>query len=543
MKKIKYGKLQLRLLHILVGMTTVSLSCSPVVKEKKPNIIVVITDDQNRSELNVLDRGKDADGRPLNITPTLDQLAAEGTVLTSFYACATVCTPTRYNVLTGTYAGRAINPAFLNFTELNGGQTCVQWNSHIMPEDMHIAKALKQSGYTTGFVGKNHTYELPKDKSVGIDADPRNPAIASILRNNQEEACQTLKDAFYYDYASNVYNGNPGTCRQLEFHNNDWIFDGALTFLQENKDDSKPFFLHIATTIHHGPRTIEKNVLGNPLATPAGFLDDTLRIMPSRADVMRRVREAGYDDNASTLLWLDDGFSALINKLKETGEYDNTVIIYFNDQGSDDGGKGSLYEGGSRSYGFISGYGIRGQKLDALTGNVDIFPTILDLCGIHQAFPLDGVSLKPLLEGKKEQVRESLYLEMGNSRGVVTSDRWKYIALRHSTRITGMSFEQKKKILDARIARDAKWGKEWKVKDPSAPFDHLGQFPGGTASQQTCMKVHPAYHDPDQLYNLHWDALELQNLSGSNPDKLMELQDILQDYLVNMPGTFGKLKD
>ena len=123
---------------------------------QKPNIIFFIADDMRPEMFNFLPQGK---GK--NLTPALDRLAAEGTILMGQHVASPVCTPSRFNCLTGLYASRATNKTFTDFTRKNDGQTVIQWKSFMKAGDRSLAGLLQAAGYTTGMVGKNHVVEVP----------------------------------------------------------------------------------------------------------------------------------------------------------------------------------------------------------------------------------------------------------------------------------------------------------------------------------------------------------------------------------------------
>lgn len=118
---------------------------------KQPNVIFFITDDMYPYMFNNLPEGK---GK--NLTPNIDRLAREGVYLSNIHVASPVCTPSRYNVLTGNYASRATNDEFKEYTAKNENQTVIQWNAFITPnKERTIAHYLQDLGYRTGFVGKN----------------------------------------------------------------------------------------------------------------------------------------------------------------------------------------------------------------------------------------------------------------------------------------------------------------------------------------------------------------------------------------------------
>ena len=130
------------------------LSCTQREGPPKPNIIFFIADDMYPEMFNCL-----SPGNGQYLTPNIDRLASEGTLMMNQYVVSPVCTPSRFNCLSGNYASRATNPEFLKKTEAEEGQTVIQWNTFITQKDSILPHYLKDLGYTTGMVGKNHVIE------------------------------------------------------------------------------------------------------------------------------------------------------------------------------------------------------------------------------------------------------------------------------------------------------------------------------------------------------------------------------------------------
>ncbi len=141
--------------------------------ERPPNIIFFIADDMYPEMFNALPQGA---GK--NLTPNLDRLAEEGVLMLNQYVTSPVCTPSRFSCLTGRYASRATNDSFLRFTETNEGQTVIQWNTQLTGQEKTLPHYLREAGYSTGMVGKNHVIETPGlYRFPDYNADPLDPEV------------------------------------------------------------------------------------------------------------------------------------------------------------------------------------------------------------------------------------------------------------------------------------------------------------------------------------------------------------------------------
>ena len=447
-------------------------------------------------------------------TPRLNQLAKEGILFTDFNVTSTVCSPSRYSFLTGRYAGRCEGERFLK-EHPPGDQTQVENIGELEPNRWNIAKVLKGNGYKTGFVGKSHVVRHDwlhvgngRNREADLefyprDADPRDPEINARMRRNHRKWCgEIMKHGF--DYADGVYAANLKElgCDALNVHNLDWTVDKAFRFLEENRGN--PFFLYFSTTLHHGPAPwVNKFSLGaDPRLTGEGFVGDGFDALPSREDVLRRNRAAGFKDRDAYALWLDDGVGALLDKLEELEVAKNTVFIFVPDHGSWRHGKATLYENGMRVPMLIRWPGVvkPGSTYDGLVANIDLAPTLMDLCGVQPPadYRLDGLSFKPVLLGDSRPIRDVLFAELGHSRAVKTK-HWKYIAVRYPPDV------QRK--IDAGATFDGFQGEKLEV-----PYLTRNAHLGHHAAARN-----PRYFERDQLYNLHTDREELKNVHSQQP--------------------------
>ena len=458
------------------------------------------------------------------------------------YVASPVCTPSRYNVLTGNYASRARNTQFLKRTEREEGQTVIDWNPFITSEDRFLPHYLKELGYVTGFAGKNHVieaegmYEFPD-----YQADARNPEIARLVTENYRKAEQAVLDSDF-DYAGGIYHNNPNILglAELAVQNMDWIAQAGVEFIEQHH--SQPFFLYFATTIPHGPNTPERSWKANPLVTAAGYLDEAPTVLPSRDSLAVRIKEAGLEgDYKELVLWLDDAVGALLDKLEEKGVLDNTIIFFFNDHGQH--GKATLYQGGVLNPSFVwkSGGFKVGNVSESRISNIDFAPTILEFAGMRDVDDyFDGKSFKAILDSTGNVPRESLYFEIGYARAVIKGD-YKYYALRYPEYARNWTLEERAAALEAynetRRFRNMMMANE---DDPTMPFSHMDLIPGGSTAGLHNYGKKPGYFDPDQLYNLAEDPNEMNNLAD-DPEyatKLAEMKMELQRYIDELPGKF-----
>ena len=516
-------------------------------KEKEsqpPNIIFFIADDMYPEMFNCSPEGKGE-----NLTPNIDRLAREGVFMSNQRVASPVCTPSRYNSLTGNYASRAVNKDFFESTEINEGQTVVQFNTHIVPgQDRTMGTYFQQLGYKTGFVGKNHVVDSSSQINPGdkpqLHADPKDPLVKAGLERRHQLLQEDIKNCGF-DFADNLYHNNPTWLgiKALAVQNMDWIAEGALRFLEIYKDE--PVFLYVAATLTHTPLNPENSYDGDSRVTAKGILENKLDVLPSRASIKKRIQDAGFEgDDVTNLLWMDDSIGAILNKLEETGKIDNTIIVFFNDHGLHN--KGTLYEGGLQSQCIIwrsAGFKC-GSTSDAVVSNIDFLATLLDYAGHKNPDELsDGKSFKAALEGEVYENRKSMYYELGYARAVVKG-KYKYINLNYPEYAKNATAKERKKMLDDYNELRRSFGGKAINLDPTLPYGHLELYPGGGGAENKTFGKKPGFFDLEQLYDLEADANEQLNLV-KNPEyaqKIQEMRRELKDHLNDLPGSFGGLK-
>jgi arylsulfatase A-like enzyme len=513
----------------------------------KPNIIFFIADDMTPDMFNCL-----PDGKGKNLTPNIDRLVDEGVVMMGQHVSSTVCAPSRFSCLSGKYASRATSPSFLDRMEENDGQSTVEWNTKIMKGEQNLVALLNDLGYYTGASGKNHVIHVPGWDKVSLTADTADSEVINRLLKNNDRLIQAYED-FGFDFADGLWYDNPDYNGPLSLakHNMDWSAEYALDFLDQAKDSS--FFLYFATTVPHGPVQANRAWNADRRIIPYGVLDpeEVPDVLPSKETIPVRLNEAGIGRNGrvpndkANLLWLDDVLGALIDKVEENGQLDNTIIVFFSDHGQN--AKGTVYQDGTLSPSIIwkSGGFECGSTNNTRVSNIDFTPTLLEFAGgSTEGKGFDGVSFKKVLEGDTSEIHSSLYFEMGYTRGIL-KENFKYIALRYPEKIENLTLEERQVILDDWNEHLRLRQKEPNNLDPTKPFGHLQIIPGGGDAEFKATLRYKHYTDRDQLYDLSVDPTEQNNLANDPEyaEIVNELKEELVSYLNTLPGNFGEFKN
>jgi len=469
------------------------------------------------------------------LMPTVERLLTQGTRFDRFYITSSVCTPSRYSLLTSRYASRC--PSFVSRNPA-GKHATIRWNTPVEKGDATLAKALRAAGYTTGMVGKWHNFPglggKLKDKHLPLDGDPRSPEIAAALAKRYGIAQQAVRDCGF-DYAEAVHIGNTEHVhpKALQGHNPEWMAAEARTFIETNR--AKPFFLYLPLSLPHGGYNTRWMLEADPLATAAGMLDALPDSdMPSRAEIIKRVKDAGLDQRQAMGTWLDECVGAVVRKLDQLKLSKDTLILFISDHQSR--GKYTCYEGcRAPAVAYWPDRIPAGQVIRSICANIDVATTLLDLVKAKRPADMsDGRSFLPMLLGKPEPAdwRQSILLEVGNTRAVV-AQRWKYIANRVPPKIAQKMREDTAEA--KRVGRRRMVG--WDGKKNWHPWQ---QKKGGIVYNSD--KLYPAYFAADQLYDLDADVLEQHNLAA-DPAQAAVLADMKQqlDRLVApLPHTFGE---
>ena len=486
---------------------------------ERPNIIMFLIDDQNPSSIAAF--GGDT------YTPNLDRMAEEGMKFTRAYVSSSVCTPSRYTFLTGRFAGNSHSKRYVDEVGGKENQGLPNFNVALERDNMNVGKVLREAGYTTGFVGKYHLTskldfpEFYKGKNGWIDipkdASP-SPETSAQFKHNERWMRRYLR-TLGFSWAKNVYPENIHS--PYSSHNPEWTTVAALEFIEENKNG--PFYLHLCSTLLHGPDKSWRKSMDHPLITGEGEVKNLPEGMTPRAELLKTITKKGFDPDSHVAgeAWIDDSLGAILLKLKELGIDDNTLVIFAPDHGRD--GKASVFSHGGCKVPMIMRWpdGIpAGQVCDELVQNIDLAPTYFELAEAKKpdTYHIDGTSLTPLFQnGKANDWRDHVYLEMGAARATVTKE-WSYIAVRHTK-------EQVAAIQKA------------SPQNLPKALSYIGRLGIGVRGAD-----HPGFFDEDQLYNLENDPKEMQNLAYDKrqADRLGEMRSLMQHDLEVIGRPFGE---
>lgn len=389
-----------------------------VFAENRPNIVFLLTDDQQFDSLGCM-------GNSEIITPNLDRLAERGVVFERCYATTAICQASRATALTGMYEYKT----GCNF--FTGGVDLDVWKTRSYPV------LLRQAGYRTGFAGKWGCGVPPKLGGIGFDE-------FRPLDGGQGHY-RTAKNPTMTDYAVRY----PHITRALGAFGSD--------FIQDSVAQGQPFCLSISFKAPHDPRKDidpedQKLYAGQVFSKPPSYGEQGAAKIAPQARMGRQFlwrddwSEQNYQENLKHYYQLisgvDSAVGMIVHALEEAGVADNTVIIYTGDNGYFTGahglgGKVLPYDRGARVPLIIADPRMaeKGTRSHAVVGNIDYAPTMLDLAGLPVPVEMDGTSLVPVVTDASHRVRDYLTLvqtwdvadrDVCKALAVVSED-WKYL--------------------------------------------------------------------------------------------------------------------
>ncbi len=471
---------------LLAGLFLLLNVCAVAAPARKPNFVIIFTDDQGYGDVSCFGGAKGYE------TPELDRMADQGMRFTDFHVGFYTCSMSRACLLTGRYHYRWTNSSRVYFPRSKDG----------MPQsEVTIAEVLKQEGYATALVGKWHLGHLPQflptqqgfDSYYGIpySNDMAQDGSVPLAKNVVFREGMTLEDYKAYQPHTLDKAAEKGGYRKYkdkvplmsDTEVIEWPVDQstlvrrytekAIEFIDTNRD--KPFFLYYAHAMPHTPLFVSDKFKG---ATERGLYGDVIREIDwSVGQVLQALRDRGLAENTLVVFTTDNG-PWLVK-----GAHGGSA-------GQLRDGKGSSYEGGQRvpCIFWWPGKIPSGVVTDYDAATLDIMPTFAKLAGasLPDDRPIDGLDIRAVLAGKEAQAPERPFFIYGRGEGIRVGD-WKY---------------RKGKMFGS-------WAKREKgKKNPSV----------------------------EQLFNLKDDLGEQNNLIEQYPEKVEELKRLLQQQMNQMQG-------
>lgn len=373
----------------------------------RPNVVVVMTDDQDAKSLRVLKGVKRLLGR-------------QGTTFTNAFATFPLCCPSRVSFLTGQYAH---NHGVLDNSGPNGGYRAFR-------DFGTLPVSLNRAGYRTAWFGKY----LNGYSAATVDS----PAERRDIPPGWDRWYAALNNSYF----GGSFNDD-GRLRRLpgREYQTDHLADKAVGFIRSSSRLARPFFLTVSTKAPHaenGPEPKpaprhEGDFRGVSLPKPPSFNEQDVSDKPSFIPDQRlsakevRVLRSRHQARLETLLAVDDAVKRIVAQLRDSRELRNTLVVFLSDNGLMNGQhrlirKRTLYEESASVPLVIRGPGIPGGgQRGQLAANIDLAPTILDVANARPLRVMDGRSLVPLAQSSQAGRDRDLLFENGTSTAVRTN--------------------------------------------------------------------------------------------------------------------------
>jgi len=381
----------------VTGIAAAMTACTNHGQSGKPNIVIILADDMGWGDVN-------ANGNEIVRTPALNHLASRSLSFNRFYVCP-LSAPTRAEMLTGRYFLRT------------GVSSVTRGYENMRSEEVTLAEILKENSYSTGCFGKWHNggYFRQHPNRQGFD----------------EYAGFCMGHLGYYFDATFIHNDEE---IKSSGYTTDFFTDMALSFIEKKKDE--PFLCYVAYNVPHSPFQVPE-------------------------EYFSKYRSAGVDTLLSSVYGMmenmDDNIARILNKLDDLNLRDNTIVIFFSDNGPNtrryNGGmkgiKGSVDEGGVRVPFYISWPGkIKPEITDQLAQDIDILPSLLGLTGIEYKFvnPIDGKDLSDVITGKIPSFDRFIFSRQGNQplqtcNASVRNEKYRLVRTRNDTLLYDMNYD------------------------------------------------------------------------------------------------------
>ena len=448
-------------MFMMAGATGVATAA-----ERKPNVIVIVSDDQGYPDLGII-------GTKPILTPHLDRLAREGVRATNYYVTWPACTPSRGSVLTGRFPQRNGLYDMVRNDLVNYGHKFTAEEYAVSPEmtlgldpkEQTIGDILRPAGYRNGAIGKWDMGQakryLPLQRGFDFFYGHGNNGID------------------YYTHerygVHSMFRGNARSEADRGTYATDLFERESIRFVRESRD--RPFFLYLCFNAPHSASSLDKP----GVQAPAEYIAKYPQMDP----------KAKLTSYYAAVTAMDAAIGRMVDTLREIGQDKNTLILFQSDNGgSGNGGnaplrgqKSTMWEGGLRVP-FIAWWPGRlpaGKVTDEFLTSLEILPTLAAVSGatVPAGIKLDGFDLLPVLRGEKKSSRTEMFWERRSQRAArVGSWKWVEMGGKNSglfdlTQDLGEQKDlsrEKPEILAMIRGKFDAWKKEMDASEPRGPF-------------------------------------------------------------------------
>ena len=444
--------------------------------EKRPNVILIITDDQGYGDLA-------CHGNTILDTPNMDRLHSQSVRFTNFHVSPT-CAPTRAALMTGLYTNRT------------GVWHTIGGRSLLRKDKVTMAEVFKENEYHTAIFGKWHLGD-------NYPFRPQDRGFLEVLVHGAGGVGQT-PDFFDNDYFNDTYIHN-GKLEEYRGYCTDVWFREAIEYIKRQKDN--PFFCYISTNAPHSPFYVDnkyskayegiKNIPSNEFYGMITNIDDNIGILT------RKIEDLGISDNTILIFMTDNGSSMGDKKIENITAFNAGMR----------GKKNSEYDGGHRVPFFVkypNGKLEAGKDVNNISAHIDVLPTLIELCGLKLNKPIDfdGKSLMPLINGSDENWSERLLITDSQRvehpikwrKSAVMSDNWRlvngeelYNMVDDPGQTNDVALKEPKKVEKFRKAYDTWWD------DVSLDFDDFQAIIIGSPAENPVNLTSHDWHSNTQV--------------------------------------------
>jgi arylsulfatase A-like enzyme len=410
--------------------------------QARPNVVLVMTDDQTVEQMRALERVR-------------GQIGRAGTTFTRNFSTFPLCCPSRATYLTGQYSHnhgvQGNMPPEGGFYKLDSRNTLPVW--------------LRDAGYATAHIGKYlNGYGTRDPRQVPAGWQEWQGSVDPTTYNFFNYCLNENGKLVTYGRDPRLNRACPNATQRPSAYQGDLYSRKAVGYINRRAPATKPFFLSVAYLAPHGggPNDGERRCLGSakpaprhrgafasaPLPRPPGFNEPDVSDKPG---FIRRLPRLGsrqidrirtdYQCRRESLLAVDEGVGAMVKALRAKGELENTLFIFTADNGffqgehRVQGGKLKVYEPSVRVPALMRGPGVpRDKRVDQLTGNIDLASTIVDAADAKPRRTLDGVSLLKLAPRPSLFAGRDIVLQNGPRGGpgnpryrAIRTSRYKYV--------------------------------------------------------------------------------------------------------------------